>query len=104
MRQTFFGHFCAGENNSAIKPVIDKLSESGVRSILDYAAEADVPAEKARPRDGIVSARTFDYAGEDECDANVNTFKFCINVCFIHSLTPISSSRYTINHLILFGH
>jgi proline dehydrogenase len=42
MKVTFFGHFCGGENNDDIQPTIKRLSEAGIGSILDYAAEADV--------------------------------------------------------------
>ncbi len=42
LRWTFFGHFCAGEDEKLIKPTVDYLQRNGVGSILDYAAEADV--------------------------------------------------------------
>ena len=50
LRWTFFGHFCAGEDEKLIKPTVDYLQRNGVGSILDYAAEADVeeaPANEA---------------------------------------------------------
>lgn len=73
LQQTFFGHFCAGTSSETIRPVIIRLQKNGVGSILDYAAEADV----AQPRKLEVSrdqlqARTYDYQGEDECDANTD--------------------------------
>lgn len=36
---TFFGHFCAGEDERSIKPNVERLLNSGVGAILDYAAE-----------------------------------------------------------------
>lgn len=42
LRATFFGHFCAGENATEIKPVIASLQGAGIGAILDYAVEADV--------------------------------------------------------------
>jgi len=42
LRWTFFGHFCAGEDEKLIKPTVDYLQRNGIGSILDYAAEADV--------------------------------------------------------------
>lgn len=44
LRSTFFAHFCAGESQEELLPVLDRLREAGVGAILDYAAEADVPA------------------------------------------------------------
>jgi hypothetical protein len=36
---TFFGHFCAGEDQESIRPTVKALMDAGVGSILDYAAE-----------------------------------------------------------------
>ena len=41
LKLTLFGHFCAGEDEQRIQPVLAKLSKAGVSSILDYAAESD---------------------------------------------------------------
>ncbi|KAG7400317.1 hypothetical protein PHYBOEH_006257 [Phytophthora boehmeriae] len=72
LRATFFGHFCAGQDVNEIRPVIKKLEKAGIGAILDYAAEADV--EHPRDLNGVsqnmVHARTYDYEGEAECDAN----------------------------------
>ncbi|TDH74439.1 hypothetical protein CCR75_006351 [Bremia lactucae] len=72
LRASFFGHFCAGEDVSEIRPVIHKLRAAGIGAILDFAAEADV--EQPRDLNGVdqnlVSARTYAYDGEEACDAN----------------------------------
>lgn len=72
LKATFFGHFCGGEDGESIKTVINKLHAEGIGAILDYAAEADV--EDPRDLDGVpqskVTARTYDYEGEAECDLN----------------------------------
>jgi len=78
LKKTFFGHFCAGETADDIQPTLKKLAQSGLLAVLDYAAEADVPAAQQRKRDGIVSARTYDYQGEAECDANALVTLSCI--------------------------
>lgn len=93
LRQTFFGHFCAGETAAEVAVVIARLERSGLGGILDYAAEADVAAKPtsvatagaegqtplvARDRTGIQSARTYDYAGEADCDANAAICRSCI--------------------------
>ena len=43
MKMTVYGQFVAGENLEAILPVIDKYRRNGVRAILDYAVEEDIP-------------------------------------------------------------
>ncbi|XP_049879658.1 proline dehydrogenase 1, mitochondrial-like [Pectinophora gossypiella] len=47
MKATFYGQFVAGEDPEKIKPVIDRLSAFGVKSILDYSVEEDIPTEEA---------------------------------------------------------
>lgn len=84
LRATFFGHFCGGEDGDSIQPTIRKLRANGVGSILDYAAESDVEAvPKARdlgvPRQSV-SARTYDYEGESQCDQNAEICMQAIQV------------------------
>ena len=35
MKQTFYGHFVAGEDQEDIKPTISRMHSFGVKSILD---------------------------------------------------------------------
>ena len=74
LRQTFFAHFCAGEDDVATVATMRGLERHGVGGILDYAAEADVaPEEERRDVDredrNRASARTYDYQSEAACDA-----------------------------------
>lgn len=57
MRATFYGHFVAGEDQEAIKPVVAKLRRFGVKSILDYSVEADVESAE----ESGVSGKSIDY-------------------------------------------
>ena len=41
MKQSFYGHFVAGEDQEGIKPVIGRMHSFGVKSILDYSVEVD---------------------------------------------------------------
>lgn len=41
IRKTVFEHFCGGESIDKSKPVIDKLGQYGVHTILDYSAEGE---------------------------------------------------------------
>mmetsp|Transcript_46558 Transcript_46558/g.111983 ORF Transcript_46558/g.111983 Transcript_46558/m.111983 type:complete len:281 (-) Transcript_46558:23-865(-) len=72
VKATFFGHFCGGEDEGELSPVLARMKGLGVGSILDYAAENDVPeGKRQRGRsEGVVSARTFDYVNEKMCDSN----------------------------------
>jgi proline dehydrogenase len=83
-RASFYGHFVAGEDQEAIKPVVSKLRRFGVKSILDYSVEADVEGGEDHPgmgdrREGVISARTYYYSGEPECDRNMEIFLGCID-------------------------
>ena len=39
IRSTVFDHFCGGINENDCMPVVDRLSELGVKSVLDYSVE-----------------------------------------------------------------
>ena len=105
VRPTFFGHFCAGEDETSITPTVQFLRQSGVGAILDYAAEADVddaPADASDNSDanrggagraavttdheGVESARTYAYTTEKECEANVKIFETAIRA--VHNVSP----------------
>ena len=47
MKQTFYGQFVAGEDRQSIKPAIHRMHTFGVKSILDYSVEEDIPTEVA---------------------------------------------------------
>ena len=98
LKPTFFGHFCAGEDEETIRPTIAYLRRHGVGSILDYAAEADVedaPAdatplapsfEELTKAGAAQPARTYKYIDEQKCDGNMAIFLQCIQA--VHNVTP----------------
>jgi len=45
IKKTFFAHFCAGESLDEVEPVLTKLQDAGVGSILDYSAEGAVGSD-----------------------------------------------------------
>lgn len=69
--------------------VVKKLEGLGVGSILDYAAEKDTiesdkkttseALQKEQRADHVVSARTFAYVGEEQCESNKEIFFKCID-------------------------
>jgi len=113
MKQTFYGHFVAGEDQEDIKPTISRMHSFGVKSILDYSVEVDESESKedkkqfkkaaevkSNPEPSTLAqytpldeeenkeidrkanlnqARVFFYAGEKECDANMQVFLDCID-------------------------
>ncbi len=101
LRSTFFAHFCGGEDGAAAAVTTARLAGVGVGSILDYAAEADLPpgdggeggegepvvpaaaaavdpaaAAAALPAKAV--GRTFPYGSEAACDAHAVTFRAAI--------------------------
>eukprot|EP00605_Chrysophyceae_sp_TOSAG23-4_P000802 GSChrysophyteH1.ASY1.ANO1.891.1 assembled CDS len=89
MKYSFFGHFCAGENEVDMKPVVTYLERNGIGSIFDYAAEsdvneADVPAdttsESSTPYDSSdqTFGRVYHYIDEAVCDKHAAIFENCI--------------------------
>lgn len=47
MKMTFYGQFVAGEDQEAIKPLIQRNQAFGVGAVLDYSVEEDLSAEEA---------------------------------------------------------
>jgi proline dehydrogenase len=105
MEATFFGHFCAGEDEHNIRPTVDYLQRNGVGSILDYAAEADIdddnangpttqPSPPSSPEATVptvagkerVQCRVYDYKNEELCDMHARTFEKCIRA--VKSVSP----------------
>lgn len=81
LRKTYFGHFCAGEDTSDMKPTIRRLEQAGIGSIFDYAAEADIVEDEIRPltpAEQKIKVRVYDYYNEGICDARGDVFKSCI--------------------------
>jgi len=67
IRASFFQHFCGGETEADLVPVIERLSANGVGAILDYAAEADVDKGTAPRGEHSDHPETL---SEMACDAN----------------------------------
>lgn len=51
MKQTFYGHFVAGEDRHKIIPTLERLRSFGVKPILDYSVEEDLSQEEAEKRE-----------------------------------------------------
>lgn len=106
MKLTFFGHFCAGEDESSIRPVVKRLETGGVGSILDYAAESDVQEESSDPKIamqdvpasttiGKVQGRVYDYQNEEICDQHMKTFDSAIRSVYNVSPTGFAAIKCT---------
>lgn len=50
MRGSFYGHFVAGADVNEITPLLAKNYKYGVKSILDYSVEEDMPEEEAKQK------------------------------------------------------
>ncbi|XP_066465764.1 proline dehydrogenase 1, mitochondrial [Tiliqua scincoides] len=51
MKVTFYGQFVAGEDQEAIKPLIQHNRAHGVGSVLDYSVEEDLTTEEAAKKE-----------------------------------------------------
>ena len=74
-------HFCAGEDEKRIQPVIAELRQNGIGGILDYAAENDVepaPNQPTTPAEFNQPVREYTYESEAACDRHVEVFRSCI--------------------------
>lgn len=47
MKATIYGHFVAGEDREKIMPLVRRYRKYGVKSILDYSVEKDIPESEA---------------------------------------------------------
>lgn len=88
LKATLYGHFCAGEDQERIRPVLQRLEKAGVGSILDYVAEADPNEGKGKAvlptlevkaaAEQKIRVREYNYESEAQCDRHVETFVHCI--------------------------
>ncbi len=69
MKKTVYGQFVAGEDLPAIRPSIQQLRESGVRSILDYAVEEDMD----KGQDVVMEVRQTNPANLNSCPSQFST-------------------------------
>ena len=80
-KSTLYRQFCAGEDQRRIQPVLKKLDNFGVGSILDYAAESDessTPSVASPKLNSVTEEREYTYESETQCDKHLETFKQCI--------------------------
>ena len=85
MKLSFYGHFVAGENRQAIKPVIHRMHSFGVKSILDYSVEEDISEQEASSR-------------EMEC---VRLVLFILFILFIlDELNPLEIPNFKLNFAV----
>ena len=105
LKETLYGHFCAGEDQVRIRPVLRKLNSVGVGSILDYAAESsddhrhenNNPHNKEKDSSSFFTSQTnpgnsstktstvprlsgggYSQEDEDQYDRHVTVFQTCI--------------------------
>lgn len=84
LKKTYFAHFCAGEDEKEIMPVIYDYERHGIGSILDYAAEADIQEDPIKLIEGLtedemqIRVRTYTYKNELLCDERALTFDKCL--------------------------
>jgi hypothetical protein len=79
VRETFFKHFCGGQDVERIKPLVKHLDQQGVGSILYFAAESDVKpptTNKGHPSRALTSGEAnTDYSDERDAQLEANSDK-----------------------------
>lgn len=108
LKKTFFGHFCAGENEDDIRPTVKLLEANGIGSILDYAAESDAAEEESPKKTEVqnvdtivvvkgplVQSRTYDFTTEAACDKYMSIFENCIRSVKAVSPTGFAAIKVT---------
>ena len=109
LKASFFGHFCAGEDEESIRPTIKNLELAGIGSILDYAAENDLTSSveetvhSAETKDNTlprqeknsVQCRIYDYKNEELCDFHAEVFAKCIRSVKAVSPTGFAAIKCT---------
>lgn len=84
LKKTYFAHFCAGEDEKEIIPVINDYERHGIGSILDFAAEADIDSDTIGVIEGLtdeekdINVRTYMYINEVLCDERALIFDKCL--------------------------
>ena len=61
MKQSFYGHFVAGEDQQGIKPTISRMHSFGVKSILDYSVEVDEGEQKKEEKKSFNMKKVISY-------------------------------------------
>lgn len=94
VRWTMYKHFCAGENDREVKKAMKRLSDIGVGSILDYAAEADIePTPGAYSKippalDAHLNQNSIPYPAADEAIYDANMKLYAVSVTQASLNTP----------------
>lgn len=82
MKNTFYGHFVAGENQNEIRKSVQNMKKYGVKSILDYSAEEDLESaksKKAHCETKLDTSRVLYEPEEIQCEKNFQVFMDCID-------------------------
>ncbi|KAF2900805.1 hypothetical protein ILUMI_05344 [Ignelater luminosus] len=85
MKLTFYGHFVAGEDQYAIRPVLERLRSFGVKPILDYSVEEDISQEEAEKREVEASVPE---AGDKQEQGSLKQY---------HVAKPFADRRYKVS-------
>jgi hypothetical protein len=85
MKNTFYGHFVAGENQDEIRANVTNMMKYGVKPILDYSAEEDLESngqQKESQNDGtkLTTNRNIYDPTELQSEKNLKIFMDCIDV------------------------
>lgn len=89
MKQTFYGHFVAGEDRIRIVPTLSRLRSFGVKPILDYSVEEDLSQEEAEKREVEASLSS---TGQNPGDAD-SLPQYSVDKTFADRRYKVQSAR-----------
>lgn len=89
MKQTFYGHFVAGEDRIRIVPTLERLRSFGVKPILDYSVEEDLSQEEAEKREVEASLSS---TGQNPGDAD-SLPQYSVDKTFADRRYKVQSAR-----------
>ncbi|XP_057294368.1 proline dehydrogenase 1, mitochondrial-like isoform X1 [Hydractinia symbiolongicarpus] len=88
MKNSFYGHFVAGETQKDIKDKLSLMQRYGVGAILDYAVEADIPKNELDNSNSSIQD-----ADEFSMDLSDVEFKFQLHKEFLDRRERVFSAR-----------
>lgn len=99
MKNTFYGHFVAGENQDDIGKNVESMRKCSVKAILDYSAEEDLESNHVKkfedPSQLNIKRHLYEQS-EIQCEKNLKIFMDCVDtVANVTQSTGLAAIKIT---------